>query len=101
MYSLKYGTVPVVRATGGLADTITGYDPLLPNPAANGFMFQEYSALALSETLRQACDACRRPEVWKQLVKVGMGQDWTWARSAKQYVELYQRTVERGNAIAN
>jgi starch synthase len=101
MYSLKYGTVPVVRATGGLADTITGYDPLVPNPAANGFVFQDYSALALSEILRQACDAYRRPEVWKPLVKVGMGQDWTWARSAKQYIELYRKTVERGNAVAS
>jgi len=101
MYSLKYGTVPVVRATGGLADTITGYDPLLPSPAANGFVFQEYSVLALSEILRQACDAYRRPEVWKQLVTTGMGQDWTWARSAKQYVELYQRTMERGTAVVN
>ena len=73
----------------------------MPNPAANGFVFQEYSALALSEILRQACDAYRRPEVWRQLMKVGMGQDWTWARSAKQYIELYRKTIERGNAIAN
>ena len=62
LYSLKYGTVPLVRATGGLADTITGYDAQTPNPAANGFVFQEYSPLALSECLRQACDAYRRPE---------------------------------------
>ena len=92
IYSLRYGTVPLVRATGGLADTIVGYDPLMPNPAANGFVFQEYSSLALSECLRQACDAYRRPEVWRQLVAAGMGQDWSWARSAKQYVELYQKT---------
>ncbi len=101
LYSLKYGTVPLVRATGGLADTIVGYDPQSPNPAANGFVFQEYSALALSETLRQACDAYRRPEVWTQLIAVGMRQDWSWARSAKQYVELYQKTMERRNATAN
>ncbi len=80
LYSLRYGTVPLVRATGGLADTIVGYDPLSPNPAANGFVFQEYSTLALSEALRQACDAYRRPEVWKQLIAVGMAQDWSWAR---------------------
>jgi starch synthase len=100
LYSLRYGTVPLVRATGGLADTITGYDPLSPVAAANGFVFQEYSALALSECLRQACDAYRRPEIWKQMVSVGMGQDWSWARSAKQYVELYEKTTERmrGNA---
>jgi starch synthase len=97
MYSLRYGTVPLVRATGGLADTIVGYDPQAPNPAANGFVFQEYSTLTLSETIRQACDAYRRPEVWSQLVATGMRQDWSWARRAREYVELYQKTIERGN----
>jgi starch synthase len=101
LYSLKYGTVPLVRVTGGLADTITGYDPKLPTAAANGFVFQEYSSLALSESLRQACDIYRRPEVWKQLMAVGMTQDWSWAHSAKQYVELYQKTIERGRGAAN
>ena len=94
LYSLRYGTVPLVRATGGLADTITGYDAQTPNPAANGFVFQEYSPLALSECLRQACDAYRRPEVWRQLVAIGMRQDWSWARSATAYVELYKKTME-------
>jgi len=101
LYSLKYGTVPLVRATGGLADTITGYDPQSSHMPANGFVFQDYSSLALSETLRQACDAFRRPEIWAPLMAVGMGQDWSWARSAKQYIELYQKTVERGNATVN
>jgi starch synthase len=96
MYSLKYGTVPLVRATGGLSDTITGYDPLSPNPAANGFVFQEYSSLALSECLRQACDTYQKPDVWKQLVATGMRQDWSWAQSAKKYVELYRKTMEQG-----
>ncbi len=97
MYSLRYGTVPLVRSTGGLADTIVGYDPLMPNPNANGFAFQECSALALSETLRQACDLLRRGEVWQRLMSVGMHQDWSWARSARQYVELYQKTIDRRN----
>ena len=100
LYSLKYGTVPLVRATGGLADTIVGFDPQSANVAANGFVFQEYSSLALTDTLRQACETYRQPEVWKKLMAVGMGQDWSWARSARQYVELYQRTMERRNAIA-
>ncbi len=86
LYSLKYGTVPVVRATGGLADTIT---------EANGFSFQEYSPLALSETLRKACDAYRRPEIWDPLMATGMGEDWSWARSAQQYAELYESTRAR------
>ncbi len=86
MYSLKYGTVPVVRSTGGLADTID---------QSNGFIFQEYSPLALEETLREACDAYRQGEVWSRLMATGMSQDWSWARSAKQYVELYKTTAER------
>lgn len=96
LYSLKYGTVPVVRATGGLADTITdATDQALDAGTANGFSFQEYSPLALSETLRRACDAYARPEIWGRLVATGMGQDWSWARSAREYVELYRTTVSR------
>jgi starch synthase len=101
LYSLRYGTVPLVRATGGLADTIVGFESQSPSPAANGFMFQEYSPLALSECLRQACDAYRRPEVWQKLVAVGMDQDWSWARSARQYIELYQKTMERANTVVS
>jgi starch synthase len=101
LYSLRYGAVPLVRATGGLADTITGYDPQSPSPTANGFVFQEYSSLALSEALRQAGDIYRRPEIWQQLMAVGMRQDWSWAQSARQYVELYKKTMERRAAIAN
>ncbi|MGD0899568.1 MAG: glycogen/starch synthase, partial [Thermoguttaceae bacterium] len=107
LYSLKYGTVPVVRETGGLADTITGYGgpqaasppavvPPAAGPPANGFMFQEYSPLALSETLRRATDLFhQQPEVWRQLIQTGMRQDWSWAHSAKQYVDLYVQTIAR------
>jgi starch synthase len=96
LYSLRYGTVPVVRATGGLADTIVGYDEqTTASGQANGFSFQEYSSLALSEILRQACDVYRKPEVWNRLIATGMKQDWSWNRSAKQYVELYKTTVAR------
>ncbi len=64
--------------------------------AANGFSFQEYSPLALSETLRRACDLFRlQPEQWKKLIDTGMRQDWSWGRSAKKYVELYLKTAMR------
>jgi starch synthase len=100
LYSLKYGTVPLVRATGGLADTITGFGAAQPNgPPANGLAFEEYSPLALSETLRSACDVFRQPAVWQQLVQTGMRQDWSWAASAKRYVELYQKTMQRARAM--
>jgi len=51
--------------------------------------------------LRQACDVYRQSDVWRRLIAVGMDQDWSWARSAREYVELYQKTIERGNAVAN
>ncbi|MGA2033714.1 MAG: glycogen synthase GlgA [Thermoguttaceae bacterium] len=101
MYSLKYGTVPVVRATGGLADTITGYGhPSEKSEPANGFTFEEYSPLAFSETLRYACDVYQQPEIWKQLIDTGMRQDWSWATRAKQYLDLYLQTVARAGQVA-
>jgi starch synthase len=96
MYSLRYGTIPVVRSTGGLADTIIdATEETLAAGVANGFSFEEYSDLALSETLRRACDAYRRPEVWQRLIATAMRQDWSWTQSAKKYVELYQQTIAR------
>jgi starch synthase len=95
-YSLRYGTVPVVRATGGLADTITdANETTLAAGTANGFSFEEYSSLALGETLRRACDAYRKPDVWRQLIETGMRQEWSWSRSAGQYVKLYEETIAR------
>jgi starch synthase len=96
LYSLCYGTVPVVRATGGFAATIVGYDEQTAAAGdANGFSFQEYNSLALGETLRQACDIYRQPKAWDRLIVTGMNQDWSWTRSTKQYVELYQTTIAR------
>jgi len=94
LYSLKYGTVPVVRATGGLADTIVHTtDETLADGTANGFSFRDYSVLALSEVLRQACDRFADRDAWRQLVETGMRQDWSWSRSAREYVALYSKTV--------
>ncbi len=105
LYSLKYGTVPVVRATGGLADTITDLgDKSLAAGTANGFSFGEASALALSQALQRATNTYAQPEIWKQIVKIGMRQDWSWGQSARQYVELYGATmnqVRRGMIAGN
>jgi len=96
MYSLRYGTVPVVRQTGGLADTIVdANDQTLAAATANGFSFGEDSPEALGETLLRALEAYRRPEVWARLIATGMRQDWSWARSAKQYERLYQEMIAR------
>jgi starch synthase len=100
MYSLKYGTVPVVRQTGGLADTIVDCnDQSLAEGRANGFSFPDDDAQMLSESLGRACDAYRRPDVWNQLIHTGMRQDWSWTRSAQQYTELYERIVSGKSSL--
>lgn len=93
LYSLRYGTVPVVRETGGLADTITRYDEQsFAAGLANGFSFPDYDADQLAAELDRACQIWRdAPEIWQQLVETGMRQDWSWNRSAQRYVELYRR----------
>jgi starch synthase len=96
LYSLKYGTVPVVRATGGLADTITDTTrETLEKKTATGFAFREYSPLALAETLTRACETFAQKSVWNQLVKTGMAQDRSWKRSAQEYIALYERLTAR------
>ena len=94
LYSLKYGTVPVVHATGGLADTITNLDDAtLAAGTANGFSFDQYTTAALADALDQACKAFANKSVWEQLIRTGMRQDWSWNHSARQYCRLYERTL--------
>ncbi len=89
MYSLRYGTIPVVRATGGLDDTIQEYDPV--RGTGNGFKFEEYSSAALLGSLNMAIDAYRRKEGWRALMQKAMACDFSWEMSAREYVRLYQR----------
>ena len=91
IYSLKYGTVPVVRATGGLDDTVTPFDEATGQ--GNGFKFSDYSAAAMMQAIRAAIDAYRKPEQWRKLMLGGMGQDFSWSSSAAQYVKLYESLV--------
>ncbi len=94
LYSLKYGTVPVVRRTGGLADTVVDANQeTIAAASANGFSFGEDSAVALDETLRRACDTFADKQAWGRIVDTGMRQDWSWARSAEQYVALYEQMI--------
>jgi starch synthase len=94
LYSLKYGTVPVVHETGGLADTITdATEDALKQGIANGFVTSEYSPVALANALRRACQAYAQPEIWRRLVSTGMRQDWSWSRSARQYASLYESII--------
>ena len=94
LYSLKYGTVPIVRATGGLADTIQDADAqTIAAGTANGFRFEAYQPDQLDRALQRAVHAFARPDDWSAIVMTGMRQDWSWARSARRYVELYQETT--------
>jgi starch synthase len=96
LYSLKYGTVPVVRATGGLVDTVVDATAeTIAAGTATGFKFEDYSSLALAETLERACQAYRDRPLWSQLVANGMRQDWSWQRSAEEYAALYERVASR------
>jgi starch synthase len=91
MYSLRYGTVPVVRATGGLYDTVQNFD--LRTGLGTGFTFDEYSPVALLGTLRWALDIYRNREVWRRIQVAGMGQDHSWSSSAREYARLYERAA--------
>ena len=88
IYSLRYGTVPVVRATGGLDDTISQFDP--KTLQGNGFKFEAYNGKALLESLRQALRVFREPKAWRALQLNGMGQDFSWKTSAAAYVTIYE-----------
>jgi starch synthase len=101
LYSLRYGTVPVVRATGGLADTITDATPsALANHTANGFSFETYSAASLIKTLQRAQVAYSYADrsIWRQLITTGMQQDWSWTKSAREYTALYEATAAKRHA---
>jgi starch synthase len=93
MYSLAYGTIPVVRATGGLDDTIEPFDP--KTGTGNGFKFAEVTADALRRTVREAVALHKRPGAWRRLIQNAMACDFSWNRSAKEYEALYEEIVRR------
>jgi len=92
MYSLRYGTVPVVRTTGGLKDTVHEYDP--QSDEGNGFLFTEYTSEAMLDALRRAIELYRNdPQGWHRLVVRGMREDHSWEASANAYLALYERLL--------
>lgn len=98
LYSLRYGTVPVVRRTGGLADSIVDVTPeTLQSGQANGFAFDHYSPEALVATVGRAIAAYRDPGLWRWLQQVGMRADFSWDRAADRYWALYELTVDRAS----
>ena len=91
MYSLRYGTPPVVRATGGLADTVVDATPEnLANGSANGFVFAEPNSAALAGALERAIALYRRPREWMKLIRTGMRAEHGWSSSAQGYLDMYR-----------
>jgi len=87
MYSLKYGTIPIVRKTGGLADTIVDVDAD-PN-SGNGFVFTDYTPKAMVDAVSRAVAAFRDDKGWQKLIKRCMKQDFSWQTAADKYIKLY------------
>ncbi|PYX68928.1 MAG: glycogen synthase GlgA [Acidobacteria bacterium] len=97
IYSLKYGTVPIVRATGGLDDTIEPWDAR--SGKGTGFKFTEYNGESLLLTIKQALQAYRDQSSWQVLMRNGMNKDFSWNFSAKEYIRIYER-VRQARAVS-
>jgi starch synthase len=94
MYSLRYGTVPVVHATGGLEDTVE--DVGTSGAIGTGFKFKTYTAQSLVEAVDRALAMYRRPQVWQQIVVRAMQQDFSWNHAADEYLRLYASLISPG-----
>lgn len=92
MIAMRYGSVPIVRATGGLADTVQDFDP--ETGEGNGFTFRAYDPQELLTAVRRAVETYRHPDTWRRLQLRGMQTDFSWRRSAREYVVLYRRALE-------
>ena len=91
LYSLRYGTVPIVTHTGGLADTVVDTDEdSLKNKTATGFVMHAPTHAELLRQTHHALDCFQHPRIWQQLQRAGMSQDFSWEHSAKEYLNLYQ-----------
>ncbi len=91
LIAMRYGTVPVARRTGGLADTIADYEPL--KGQGTGFLFADYKASSLAECLKRACCAFTDRRKWKKIVMDGMKMDFSWKASALRYIDLYTKAA--------
>ena len=85
MYSQRYGTPPVARATGGLVDTVADGE--------TGFLFERAEGSALVAAVRRAAAAWREPARWRRIQRAGMGRDFSWRAAARQYADLYSRII--------
>ncbi len=92
MYSMRYGTVPIVRRTGGLADSVQHFDAA--TGSGTGIVFNDYNAEAVSWALNTALDLYQQRAAWRRLMQNGMAQDYSWSRQVRGYVEMYQSLVQ-------
>jgi starch synthase len=97
LYSLRYGTIPIVRKTGGLADTIENANP--SKGTGNGFVFTRYDAREMLNTIKFACEVYRDKNVWEIMMLRGMRQDFSWDASAKKYIELYGKAMAKKASV--
>ena len=94
LYSMQYGTIPVVRATGGLKDSVREFDP--PTGSGTGFVFDLYQGPAFMDALSRALSTFRRPKRWRRLMRNAMTADYSWTQSAARYRTLYENLVQFG-----
>jgi starch synthase len=91
LYSLKYGTVPIVRATGGLKDSVQEFDGA--SETGTGFLFEEYKGSALLGAVDRALAVFRQKAEWAKLIRNAMAADYSWNHSAAEYLQLYRELV--------
>ena len=92
LYSFRYATVPVVRGTGGLEETVRPFHP--GTLKGNGFVFKDYSSTAMLEALKEALKYYKKPVLWKQILSQGMMENFSWQSAAKRYVNLYRNALD-------
>ena len=93
LISMRYGTIPVARRTGGLADTVQDYDPMTGK--GTGFVFEEESPYALVSAVRRAIDVYHNKYDWQKLIINAMKSDFSWRNSAREYIDLYQKAIQK------
>jgi starch synthase len=92
MEAMRYGMIPIVRKTGGLADTVEDYDPI--NNTGTGFVFSEFSGFSLAVAITRAFENYRHKNDWLAIQERAMEQDFSWEHSAKEYLDLFEKALD-------
>ena len=93
MQSMRYGSIPIARKTGGLADTVKEFKP--EENEGNGFLFKEYEPFALFKSIVQARTSYNFKDSWKKLIKRAMEENFSWEKSAQGYIEVFKKTIKK------